>query len=187
MQFHQHCLKTLQQRVVQLPRDACPLGKPLFKTNLEQLSQLTHSQAVHEQRRQSGANYTAQLKPPGLPKRGLNFEPDHSLRTVPQPIAVAGDNTESIRPYAKIVVRGFPACRWFTPSTVKAVQTVSISHALRIAETQPHVAKRRPSRAREKVNGASAAQRCAVSRNALDVHQSRSRSRSSRCPCRIHQ
>src|SRR5215510_55308 len=48
MQFQQHCLKALQQCVVQFPRDARPLGQPFFKTNLEQLSQLTHTQAVYE-------------------------------------------------------------------------------------------------------------------------------------------
>src|SRR5215469_7690083 len=159
MKMQQKCLKTLQQGIVQFA------GNPfsLFKTSFQALSHLRghlpHPQAVHEQRRQSSANYTAQLKPPGLPKRGLNFEPDNCLRTVPQAIAVAGDNTESIRPHAKIVVRGFPACRWFTPSTVKAVHQVTIAHALRIAETQPDVAKRRPSRARWKVNGTSEVQR----------------------------
>src|SRR5215469_2961816 len=173
MKMQQKCLKTLQQGIVQFA------GNPfsLFKTSFQALSNLRghlpQPQAIHEQRRQSGANYTAQLKPPGLPKCGLNFEPDRSLRTVPQPIAVTGHDTESIFPCAKIVVGGVPIRTRVTPPTVKAVQTITIADALRIAETQPHEAKRRPARARRKVN-ASEVQRRAVSSNSLNVHQSRS-------------
>src|SRR5215470_10586052 len=184
MKMQQKCLKTLQQGIVQFA------GNPfsLFKTSFQALSHLRghlpQPQAIHEQRRQSGANYTAQLKPPGLPNGGLNFEPDRSLRTVPQTIAVTGHDTESVPPCAQIVISGFPARPPFTPCMVKTVQTVTIAHSLRIAEAQSHVAKCRPPRARWKVNGASEVQRCAVAYNALNVHQSRSRS--SCCPCRSH-
>src|SRR5215472_5551743 len=95
---------------------------------------------------------------------------------VPYAIAVAGDYAESVCASAKIVVRGFPVRTRFTPPPVNAVQTVTITHTLRIAETQPHVAKGRSPRSRWKVNGASEVDRRAVSRNALDVYQNRSRS-----------
>src|SRR5215467_11105999 len=103
---------------------------------------------------------------------------------VPYAIAVAGDYAESVCASAKIVVRGFPVRTRFTPPMVNAVQTVTITNALRIAETQPHVAEGHSPRARWKVNGISQVEGSAVSCNALDVYQNRSRS--SRSPRRIH-
>jgi len=42
-------LKTLQQRIVQVPRDACPLIDALFQTHIELLRQLPQSQLIEPQ------------------------------------------------------------------------------------------------------------------------------------------
>src|SRR5439155_24765223 len=104
-----------------------------FKANVEQPGQLVHTEAIYQQRRQPGTEYTAQAKPPGLPERRLNFEPDRSLRAIPQPVAVTRHDAESVGTRTQVGVRGFPVRHCFTPCVIETLQPVTVAHPLRIA------------------------------------------------------
>src|SRR6267154_83121 len=96
MQLHRDAEKTLQEGVMQFLGNACSFSKPFLKSNVKQLSQLMHSYPVHRQCRQPGTEYAAQAKPPGLPQRRLNFEPDLSPSRTPKSVAVTGNHSEAI-------------------------------------------------------------------------------------------
>src|SRR5262245_12778410 len=112
---------------------------------------MPNSQLIDAPKKCKACDCTRHAKRICLIKRRKNGEINRGICVVPSAIAVAGHDAESVCACAKIGVRRFPVRPRFTPAPVNAVQSVTITHALRITETQPHVAKGRSPCARWKV------------------------------------
>src|SRR6185369_10228648 len=97
MELHGGAEKTLQQRIVQLLRDAGPLREPFFKADIEALGHLAHSEAVENQGPKDTGQQRAKAEPPRLPEHRLDFEVDGGRVAVPDAVRVTCDHTKTIR------------------------------------------------------------------------------------------
>src|SRR5882724_5957456 len=135
-------MKTLQQRIVQVPRDACALADAIFQTHVELLRHLTEPELIKSPEQCQKSGHARHAEPPCLPKRRIDFERNRSLGIIPLPIAIAGNYAEPVRAWAQICVDSFPGCGRLTPATVETVKRVSKANAFRYSKAQPRIPKR---------------------------------------------
>src|SRR2546423_5564073 len=76
VKLHRGAQETLQQRIVQVLRDACALGKPLFKPQVQLFSQPMQAQAVKDEYGKRDGHQSGEAEPPGLPEYRLNLDLD---------------------------------------------------------------------------------------------------------------
>src|SRR5882724_13091973 len=124
-------MKTLQQRIVQVPRDACALADAIFQTHVELLRHLTEPELIKRAEQCQKSGHARHAEPPCLPKRRIDFERNRSLGIIPLPIAIACDYTEPVRAWAQICVDSFPGCAWLCPGLIEPVQPVHEPDACR--------------------------------------------------------
>src|SRR5882724_13039081 len=134
-------MKTLQQRIVQVPRDACALADAIFQTHVELLRHLTEPELIKSPEQCQKSGHARHAEPPCLPKCRIDFERNRSLGIIPLPIAVACDHTEPVRAWAQICVDSFPGSGWLTPTTVETVKKISKPNALRHGKAQSRIHK----------------------------------------------
>src|SRR4051794_14857059 len=141
IKLHRSAEKTLQQRVVQILSDACPLGKPFFKAHIQLSGQSVQPQAVKEQYGKPHDHHAGEAKPPGLPEYRLDFELDRRLQTIPEPITVAGNDSEAVCAWAEVGVDGFAGGDRFAPILIEAIQFVSEPDTFGNRKTQTCIAE----------------------------------------------
>src|SRR5260370_32069673 len=71
-----------------------------------------------------------------------DVQSDRSFWPVPQPLAVAGDQPESIGAGPKVRVNGFSRCNRLAPATVETFEKISKLNPSGHREAQPRVLKR---------------------------------------------
>ena len=165
-------MKTLQQRIVQFPRDARPLADPLFQANIEFLRDLTEPivdkrttpkeelAATHDIRNHHVCQYSR-----------LNFEAIAVSGPFHSPSLLLATTPKTIRPGAKVRVNGFSGCNWLTPATVETFEKISKPNPPGHREAQPRVLKRdSPGRWRNS-NGAGEVYGVVIGGDRLDVRQ----------------
>ena len=107
VQLHRRAQEALQQRIVQLLRDAGALGQPLLEPHVELPRHLQHAQTVSDPSRPAPQHQDARDRNARrLPEHRLDLELQRRLRTVPHAVAVG-------RHHAKHGSR--PGRGWCTP------------------------------------------------------------------------
>ena len=94
VELHRRADETLQQRVVQLLRDACPLGQPLFEPDVELSRHAEDAQAVEGARRRSRRGAPRSPEPGRLPDARQDVETDRCFVAVPHAVAVRRGDAE---------------------------------------------------------------------------------------------
>src|SRR6266853_4454064 len=118
-------MKTLQQRIVQIPRNPRPLADPLFHADIKLMRQLTDMELIQHPKYSQKSGDARQSKPVSLIEGRGDVQSDRSFWPVPQPRAVAGDKPESIRAGPKVRVNGFSRCNRLAPATVETFKEIS--------------------------------------------------------------
>src|SRR5277367_310383 len=89
-------------------------------------------------------NDARQKEPVSLIVGGSDVQSDRSFWPVPQPLAVAGDQPESIGARPKVRVNGFSRCNRLAPTSVETFEKISEANPPGHREAQPRVLKRDP-------------------------------------------
>src|SRR5262249_1338601 len=96
---------------------------------------------------------------------------DRSLWPVPQPLAVAGDEPESIGAGAKVRVNGFPRRNRIAPAAVEIFQEISKTNPLGGREAQARVLERDSTGGWRNSNGGGGVCGVVIGGNHVDVRQ----------------
>src|SRR5882724_11650273 len=100
-----------------------------------------------------------------------DIQSDRSFWPVPQPLAVAGDNPESIGAGPKVRVNSFSRCNRLAPASVETFEEISKANPLGHRQAQPRELKRdSPGRWRHS-NGGGEVYSAVIGGNRLDVRQ----------------
>ena len=124
-------MKTLQQRIVQVPRDARPLIDALFQTHIELLRQLPQPQLIKRSERCQKSGHTQRSKPNRLVVGRSNGEIQERPRLVPHAAVIAGDDAEAVLAWRKIGVERLPTIAGVLPIAIPAFQLVAKEHLFR--------------------------------------------------------
>ena len=135
-------MKTLQQRIVQISRDACPLVDAFFQAHIELPRHLLQPQLIERDEQCQKGGDARQTEPVSLIVGWGDVQSDRSFWPVPQPLAVAGDKPESIGAGPKVRVNGFSRCNRLAPGTVETFEKISKANPPGRREAQPRVLKR---------------------------------------------
>ena len=106
-------MKTLQQRIMQVPRDARPLADALFQAYVEPVRQLTHSELIKRPEQHHKSRRAAQAEPDRLVVRRRDGKIQKRARLVPHTAVIARRHAKRVlaRPEVRIL-----HLRWFTTS-----------------------------------------------------------------------
>ncbi len=178
VQLHRSADKSLQQRVVQILRDARALGEPLLEPDVQPARDLVHAQAVEAGGAEHEGNDTPDAKPRRLPHFRRDRESDCRFNRAPLPFAVRRLDAKAIRPGREIGIDGFARGDGRTPVAVEAVEAISEPHALGYRQAQPGVGKCQPVSACRNADVVTETERRAIGRNTHHVRDRRHRSAS---------
>src|SRR6266850_175716 len=118
-------LKTLQQRIVQIPRDARPLIDALFQTHIELLCQLPQPQLIASPKQCHKRRYTRQAEPRGLVVcRGYGKIQERS-GFIPHTAVIASHDAEAVVARREIRIERLTAVASVLPIAVPAFQLVT--------------------------------------------------------------
>src|SRR5262245_19876859 len=170
-------LKTLEQRVMQLSRNARTLGDALVQSSVEFASKLPQAKPMQrpEQRQHGGDNQRAEPRRLIVSRR--DDEVDRAARLIPGAIPGCCDHLESIRAGRQTAVQHLSAAAGILPFAVAAVEPVTKPQSLWIGEAQSGVANFNVATARRQpyVTGLRAGKPVVVGVDVLDVEKRRER------------
>src|SRR5689334_8881649 len=132
-ELHRSAQKALQERIVQLLRDARALCQTLFEADSKALRELAKSQLIKRQYSECGCEQSGEPKPPGLPEERQNLESDDGFHRVPNTIGISRDHTESVRARAEIGIGGFARGGRLAPAGIVFLQFVPESYPIRFS------------------------------------------------------
>ncbi len=135
LQLHRYRNEPLRQRIVNLPRNACPLAQHRLKFPFHTCQSPPPGRVREAHHRQQDQ----QLKPNRLVEMRLNRQLRSCCRCAPNSIVVARNHAKRKRPVGQIrVVRRPPRPR-VHPSPIESFQLISILHLLRGYKAQTRV------------------------------------------------
>ena len=97
MQLHRGAHHALQQRVVQLLRDARAFGQAFFETDVQLPRELPRAQLVGGEHERAAGGDDEEAEPGGLPEGGFHHERDRRVGLAPSSIARAAHHAEGVR------------------------------------------------------------------------------------------
>src|SRR6266403_6085070 len=136
LQAEHQSLKTLQQRIVQVPRDARPLIDALFQTHIELLCQLPQPQLIESPKQCHKRRYTRQAEPRGLVVcRGYGKIQERS-GFIPHTAVIASHDAEAVVARREIRIERLTASASVLPIAVPALQLVTKKDLFRRDEAE---------------------------------------------------
>src|SRR6185369_4805326 len=135
----EQALKTLQQRVVQFPRDACALVDPHLQGPIELMSKLTHTELIGNEEKAQEGNDAQHAKRDSLVERRGDVPFQHCAFFVPDATVVGSNNAEPISAWAKVGVVRMTRINRHSPIRVLALQFHTNLNLFRRDETQHRI------------------------------------------------
>src|SRR5262249_41386860 len=129
-------LNRLQQGVMEVACDTGAFRQPLVEACLHGPGDLPYSNAIESRRGEQDSDRHGHRKPSRLKPRRLDTEVERGPRLVPHASVVAGDDTEAIASWAKIVVHGLATIAGLLPVAVVSFELVAEQHLPRELEAQ---------------------------------------------------
>ena len=117
-------METLQQRVVQLPRNAGALAHSRVERHLETVMQLPDPDPVASPEQPQSTRRAERTEPGGLVVRWRDRELQHVALFVPHTAVVGGDDAEPVRAWTQIRILHVALVDDLSPVAVLPVQSV---------------------------------------------------------------
>src|SRR5205085_3407127 len=120
--------EVLEQSVVHLAGDSCPLRKPLLVQAVERRLHFPHAKAVQAHQEKRKPAQTSQSKPVCLVKGGVDRKVPRSTCSVPDPIVIARDDPEPIAFRRQVCINRLTEPVVVVPLLIEAIQPVAETH-----------------------------------------------------------
>ena len=173
VEFERNAREPLQQRIVNLARHSCPFRQHQNESFPHLFSYLLQTKTIPSPGSNSGQCRTERKEWIGLVKEGPDTKRDRSARFIPNPIIVAGDDSEEIFPVRQTVDKRPRAARRLRPAIIVTFEFVLEPDALRDQQIDPGVIDFDGSNPRLEAERTIQPERLAIGNQALDVNRRR--------------
>jgi len=170
LETQQQSLEALQQRVVQLARDARPLTHARIERHVELAAQVSYAQEVKRPQQCHERQHTERAEPVRLPVRGCDGEIERRAFLVPDAAVVARDDAEAVGAGIEIGVERLPTIARVLPVGIAAFQPVAEAILLGDDETERGVVDLQVAHERWQPHLRRDVIRLAIGDDLLDVH-----------------
>src|SRR5271169_3047630 len=110
LKTEQQSVKSLQQSIMQIPRDAGPLADALFQTHVELVRHLPEAEPIERPQRYPKNCYAGEAEPIRLVPGWHNAEIQGGACLIPDAVVIARDYAEAVVAGSEIVVEGATTC-----------------------------------------------------------------------------
>src|SRR4029077_8063098 len=129
-------VQTLQQSIVQFPRNASPLAEARPQRRIELPRQMSQAKLIHRPRQEEKSTDAGSSKPNRLKPGRSNAEIQRGAFFVPSTIVIAGDYPKPVVSGPKIVIKGLAPRPGFSPVLIMTLKFVAEEHLSWNLETQ---------------------------------------------------